>query len=444
MDFHDFEIRAWIVDQAHVAVVVHSSPAGAMQRPELVPFDLGSLRSFQKLFMTSSRSSEDIVSDEDINRVLNRDKLDKTAIAERLDFGGRGLANILFPEPVLGMLIRSLERIDWGCGLRVRLCLDSELSNLPWEYLILPKMAGLKAPRGFLALDARISVVREAPQPGRERPRLQRKQRLLFFGTRCCSPDGEDQYETARERNALFDALKPAGSFLKTQAALSNETDCQSALMSAKIPIDIFHYSGHADVENGNGYLEARDMDPTGRKNQRLYASSLGPLLHNARTTIAVFSACNSGNWAFVGPLLESGLPVVVAAQGNVYVDVAIMFCQQLYSALALGLSLDEAVTWARHHLLEPGVLDEELQWQWGIFKVHMQTPEAVLFPRPRVQKVAAQQNAARQARAQTIINVTQHIVDVHGGEVIGVSAETIGALTQLGSADVRMAKVDR
>lgn len=272
-----------------------------------------------------------------------------------------------------------------------------------------------------------MSVVREPPQPGRERPKLQREQRLLFFGTRCCSPDGEDQYETARERDTLFHALEPAGSFLDTKAVLSNETDCQSALMRSKTPIDIFHYSGHANVENGNGYLVARDMAPKGHRNELLYASTLGPLLRRAGTTIAVFSACNSGNGEFVGPLLQSGVPVVVAAQGGVYVDVAIAFCQRLYSALALGLSLDEAVTWARLHLLEPGVLGEALQWQWGIFKVHMQTPEAVLFPRPRVQKVADQQNAARQARTQTIINSHVHIEHMYGGDARGVSVGSIG-----------------
>lgn len=425
MEFHDFEIRAWVVDPNHAAVIVHSSPAGAMQRPEIVSLDLERLSPFRKVFMGSRG-------------------LKTGNITQLVSAGGRDLATMLFPAQVIGMLIRSLERIDHECGLRVRLCLDSELSDLPWEYLLLPEVAGLKAPSGFLALDARVSVVREPPQPGRERPRLQRKQRLLFFGTRFCYEDGNDRFECARERDTLFTALKPAGSFLNTEAALSNETDCQSALMSTKTPIDIFHYSGHADVENGNGYLVARDMDPTGRNNQRLYASRLGALLRNAGTTIAVFSACNSGNWQFVGPLLESGLPVVVAAQGGVYVDVAIVFCQQLYSALALGLSLDEAVTWARLHLLEPGVLGESLQWQWGIFKVHMQTPEAVLFPRPRVPRVTEQQDAARQARQLTIINVTQHIGTVQGGEVTGVSAETIGALARPSNQDADMVKTDR
>lgn len=133
MDFHDFEIRAWTIDQNRAAVMVHSSPAGAMQRPEIVSLDLERLSPFRKVFMGSSGLKED-------------------RIAGLITSGGRELASILFPEQVSGMLIRSLERIDQECGLRVRLCLDSELSNLPWEYLVLPEVAGLKAPSGFLAL----------------------------------------------------------------------------------------------------------------------------------------------------------------------------------------------------------------------------------------------------------------------------------------------------
>lgn len=98
------------------------------------------------------------------------------------------------------------------------------------------------------------------------------------------------------------------------------------------------------------------------------------------------------------GTTLQAGVLVVIGAQGLVYVDITIKFCERLYSVLAIGFSLDEAVTWARLHLLEPGVLEESLQWQWGTFMVYMKTPEAVLFPRPRKPQVAEQLNAVRQA----------------------------------------------
>jgi len=79
-------------------------------------------------------------------------------------------------------------------------------------------------------------------------------------------------------------------------------------------------------------------------------------------------------------------------------------------------------------------MLPESLKWQWGTFMVYMQTPEAILFPKPRKPKVTEQQNAARQARQVTIINVNQHIGSVQGGEVAGVSAGGIGTQMLTGS----------
>jgi hypothetical protein len=404
MEFHDFQIRAWTVDTKHAAVLVHSSPAGAMQQPDTVVLDWVKLNAFRKIFQVASGQP------------------DEEAIVTHLTAGGRELASVIFPDNVTGLLIRSLERLEPEDGLRIRLCLDAALSDLPWEYIILPDMAGLKSPGGFLVLDARVSLVREPPKPGRKRPTLRKKQRLLFFGTRLCAASGEDLWKTAEERDFLFKALEPASAHLETQAVLSDETDCRTALLQSKLPIDIFHYSGHTDIENGMGYLVARDVLTGSQRVERLYANALGSLLRRAGTTIAVFSACNSGSWAFVEPLLQAGVPVVVGAQGLVYVPVAIAFCQQLYSALAIGLSLDEAVTWARLHLLEPGVLNESLKWQWGAFMVYMQTPDAVLFPKPGKPQVVKQQNAAREARQVTIINVTQNIGSINGkSKVIGI-----------------------
>ncbi len=416
MEFHDFQIRAWAVDGVHAQVMVHSSPAGAMTHPQSVVLNGEMLTSLQSIFRNPPKDPSPMI----------------TA-------GGRELAAMVLPDQIRELLIRSLERIDPEDGLRIRLCLDETLSDLPWEYLILPDMSSLKPPGGFLALDARISLVREPPQPGQERPSLQKRQRLLFFGTRNCNAQGKDIWDTAGERDRLFGALQPASEFLRMEGVLSSDTDCQTALMQSKGSVDIFHYSGHTDIENGAGYLLASERPGV----DRLYASTLGPLLRRAKTSLAVFSACNSGSWAFVEPLLKAGVPVVIGAQGVVYVDVAIAFCQKLYSALAIGLTLDEAVTWARLHLLEPGVLPDCLRWQWGSFMVYMQTSDPVLFPKQRKPQVAEQQNAARRARQVTIINLNQYIGSVEGGVVYGLSAGSIGGEVEVTGAGDGSRKVD-
>jgi len=46
------------------------------------------------------------------------------------------------PGRVVGLLIQSLERIDPEDGLRIRLCLNDVLTELPWEHLVLLNVAG--------------------------------------------------------------------------------------------------------------------------------------------------------------------------------------------------------------------------------------------------------------------------------------------------------------
>lgn len=58
---------------------------------------------------------------------------------------------------------------------------------------------------------------------------------------------------------------------------------------------------------------------------------------------------------------MQEGLPVLIGTQGYVLVEADIAFCHTLYSALAIGLPFDEAITWARLHLLEPGVLQKQM-----------------------------------------------------------------------------------
>ena len=50
-----------------------------------------------------------------------------------------------------------------GLGLRLRLCLDDDLIDLPWEFLYRRDVEAPAARGGFLLLDGRISLVREPP-----------------------------------------------------------------------------------------------------------------------------------------------------------------------------------------------------------------------------------------------------------------------------------------
>lgn len=424
MEFHDFEIRAWL-EGGRVHALVHGSPAGDMRAPVSVPVDSEALAGARRVFRGGDLPS-----------------------ASALTEVGRRLTDLIFSDPALRLLDASLAQLGDKKGLRVRLCLDDALVDLPWEVLYLPASSALRA--GHLALDGRVSLVRGARRPSRRSAPVSRKRRLLFAGAPLLV-DGVDCWAVEEEHRQLTEALRPANDLLTQAAAISAEEGFERALADA--PIDLFHYSGHADVLDGKGFIVERTrVDPPrppgyldfpapsfvqSRGRDRLYvdplsSAKLAMLLRNAGTRLAVFSACNSGDWQVVAPLLQAGIPAVVGVQGAVYTTGAIAFCQRLYTALATGLSLDEAVTWARLHLLEPGVLPIEYSYQWSVFMVYMATTEAVLLPRDDADALQERQEALRGARQQTIINVTQHIGTIEAG------AKVIGA--EIGKGEVAAA----
>jgi len=55
-----------------------------------------------------------------------------------------------------------------------------------------------------------------------------------------------------------------------------------------------------------------------GDSKSAMFSEELGFLLRRGQTRLGVFSACNSGRWEFVEPLLRSGLRALVGTHGLV------------------------------------------------------------------------------------------------------------------------------
>lgn len=406
MGFIDFQLRAWQIDGSRAQVMVHSSPVGGMRKPVVVPSDVDQLSALRQVASIAPFRGE-------------------PGTLKRIIEAGRQLSQILLPSPVFALLIRSLEHIEPEDGLRFRLCLDESLADLPWEFLYRPDAPTGKSLAGFLVLDSRISLVREAPIALYKVRPSRRKQRMLFAGTFWAGD--VDAWCVREEYQRLSGALEPVQEFLAMDFCAASDDHMELALTK---PATIFHYSGHTDVSDGRGYL-MREVAVQGGVcrfdvSPKLYSETLAVLLRKARTRLAVFSACNSGRWAFVQPLVQAGLPALVGVQGTVSTLAASAFCRKLYSSLAIGLPLDEAVTWARFHIVEAGVSPGEESCEWGAFMVYMPAAEAILIPRPRTRAVRERQESARRERQQTIINVYQNIGSVQGGQVTGASVGQI------------------
>jgi hypothetical protein len=127
----------------------------------------------------------------------------------------------------------------------------------------------------------------------------------------------------------------------------------------------------------------------------------LATRLARARTRLAVFNACNSGLWPFVRPLMRAGIPAVVGVQGLISNIAALNFAEKFYQSLAVGLSLDEALTYARLYLMQPGRSYHPCDW--GRFMAYMPADSAVLFPRPQLAGMRQHQNVVRAERKQVL-----------------------------------------
>ncbi len=397
MNFLDFQIRAWRSDKSHIEVMVHSSPVGDMPKPVSVAAGKDILRDSCLLFEDAAWYQ-------------------KPDILEEVIKVGRKLSEIILPRPVHTLLLASLERISHEDGLRLRLCLDDTLTDLPWEFLYNPDTSHPDSLSGFFILNPRISLVREAPAMSLKVELPIEEQRMVFAG--AFETGGGDPWGVLEEHRRLSEALRvPSDALLIDFARADKES---LARMLAK-PAAIFHYAGHTDTDNDRGYLvEELRTGGTGLKLgdntyvEPLYSETLGAMLANAQTKLAVFSACNSGRWTFVEPLLRAGVPAVIGTQGQVSVEAAITFCQKLYAYLAHGLSLDEAVTGARLNLVDVSSSSGEISYEWGTFMVYMPAPGMIIFPQAADSPTLDSTQAAHQERELIVSMVGKRIGSAH------------------------------
>jgi hypothetical protein len=409
MRFADFAVRAWRDGPRYVQVIAHATPVGSMRRPIAVRLD------------KVHRSDFEMGTDDSFERAAEI---------------GRELARILLPEPVLGMLLESIrfaaQRTD--VGLRLRLCLDEELIDLPWECLYRADTPGGAVAAGFYLADGDLSLVREpasvpfAPAPS------ERAQRALFVG--ALFDDGSDKWMTRDEHDQLVQATQAIRERVDFDFVTAGDTAAVDAALAQRY--DIFHYAGHVDTTLTPASLlqvaheaispgleapaEAAPQPATWTR-----ADRLAPVLRAAGVRLAVFNACNSGHWSFMQPLMAHSIPAAIGVQGLVMNDAALAFSAALYQALAVGLSLDEAVSQGRLTVLglalrEPSVHPSRRRlWvssnDWLRFMVFMPSAEAVLFPRPRNAANAKAQRAARRSRGVAIESLYETIAGLSAAQ---------------------------
>ncbi|HWS14133.1 MAG TPA: CHAT domain-containing protein [Rhodocyclaceae bacterium] len=409
MRFVDFALRAWR-EGPYMQVIAHATPVGGMRQP--VAVRLGPF------------SAEDY-----------RLRID-ASLAECADLGRR-LARLLLPEEVWQRLSESLVAIapQASLGLRVRLCLDDDLIDLPWEYLYRPDVEAEAAQSGFLLMDGRVSLVREPASLVAVAAPGERRQRGLFVGT--FFDDGSDTWSVGVEHRSLSKAMRPLRGLLGFDFVRADAGD--EIMRALAEGCDLFHYAGHTEVENGRGAMvqlahaaaieavvdadQAASQDATPVLLESLpgrapwaWSDTLAFHLARGGTRLAVFNACNSGYWPFVRPFMRAGVPAVIGVQGLVSNIAALNFAEKLYQSLAVGLSLDEAMTYARLYVTDPH--RSYYAGDWGRFMAYMPTDAAVLFPRPERGSIRRRQSKYRAERERTVGEVREQAQRIDGAGV--------------------------
>ena len=121
-----------------------------------------------------------------------------------------------------------------------------------------------------------------------------------------------------------------------------------------------------------------------------LQAYQNGTLDNLIERALAMLSACYSGTrnatypWSGVASALTaSGIPAVLAMQFKVRHVEAEAFSRAFYAALALGLTLDEAVWSGRVAMLETTSADTDapVNVEWGVPVLYSRLPDGALFP---------------------------------------------------------------
>jgi len=381
--YDDFVISATRRNSRSIGVIVKASPAGSMRTASTIPFSSAEADRIRQSFCVSTASGHGTSG----GMLIKQDEA--TTLGKRL-------AKVLLPPPVFRLLAESMAKVGNrpGRGLRVRLDLDPSLIDLPWEYLYRPDRANVEGTSGFLLMDPALSLVRMAASKRVTIQPIEGRQQLNFIGTLW--EKGVDLWTVRDEFDRLRTALKPVSKFLVPEFAIASDADAFDKHIEDGNAI--LHYAGHCDFYRDGSAFLVREV-PTSGDLKLAHTTPLTELtrtLQRTDTRLVVLSACNSGYWPVVAPLLKAGVPAVIGVNGGVASTSTIEFGTRLYESLALGLSLDEAVGRARLAVMEWGA--KQGLFDWGLYMVYLQSRDAVLLPRPDSPSMAKEQARARRS----------------------------------------------
>ncbi len=357
--FRDFDLRIERASDGSYRARLSNSPAGPADAPFVAPV-LGP-------------EMENVLFREGGTRRLTRSARNSESAAAR-EFGGR-LFNAVFDGDVRACLRSSLDEATRdGVGLRIRLWLSEtpELNDLPWEFILNPRL------NRFLALSDSTPVVRYLEVPERVR-RIEVEPPLRILAV-ISSPPSYPQLDVEKEWQKLEESIRGTGRIVLERRTNPTTAELEQWLQSEVC--HVLHFIGHGDFDQQSDKSVLLFCDDEKRA-KPVDGGTLGTLLHNHRSLrLAVLNACEGARTSLSNPfagvaqgLIQCGIPAVIAMQFEITDAAAIKFSQGLYSALAAGRPVDAALVEARNDMFSAG---HELEW--GTPVLYMRAPDGQIF----------------------------------------------------------------
>lgn len=316
---------------------------------------------------------------------------------------GRKLYDCIWEDRELyGILERTKDRVTNGGG-RIRIKIEADLEAypeigcLPWEVTFDPS----KYQGGYLTTKLKTSFIRYVPVNELVHPNVlaENPEVLLVIA----NAEKGKKLDTASERNGLLDQLKGFASKVtildssvtkEEEEKIKKEFDeaggeveiyrdsgkntLRELLKEDLIPVDIFHFIGHAKFgdENGKGLgqLLLEDMETPGASeplsSNHLTTWFKRTVNENGWPQLIFLNGCNTGNYntykgdsPFTGlatSLVKKGFPAILAMQRKVEDEDAILFAKSFYKKLKKTKNLVDSTHKARLDMRDKDKLLEE------------------------------------------------------------------------------------
>ena len=294
------------------------------------------------------------------------------------DFGGP-LFKAIFTDGLALAWTRSLDKIaaQQGGGLRLRLRIADDaaaLAGLPWELLYDARGRAFPAQSEITPLVRFLDVTSE-PDPIQVNGPLRV---LTIISSPTDLPELDVQREWARIETAMGPKVREG---LVVVDKLPEPTTDELGDWLLTHDVHVLHFIGHGDFDStsGEGFVFFQN-DRGGA--DRVTADILGPFVHDHDPLrMVVLNACRGARVSAKDPyggmaqgLVQQGATAVVAMQFPITDRAAVMFTGKFYGALAAGLPVEQAVSYARK------ALQAKFHSEWATPVLFMRSPDGNIF----------------------------------------------------------------